>query len=91
MVQYWISPKPQWILWYGVGWISLLYRKKKRKSKINSVLSSIFGKLFLSIFFVNWILVIFTFCHTSFEICFLDVGQGDACLVKTEKRKSDFN
>lgn len=87
----WIcTPKPYWIFWYYllVLWFFFGNRNGKKVGYTRNVLKKMLKKMILFVFFFNILIDSWMFLNQKFTISFLDVGQGDACLIQTKSGKN---
>jgi len=84
-----IMPKMDWILAYYLflGYFFWRLRAKKEHKKINTVMQNLWKKALICILFVNLLFTIYGGITREFTVHFLDVGQGDSCLIQTKSGK----
>lgn len=82
-----ITPKPYWILAYYIFLLSFFLQKRQKRKRVKKLQKQIFQKVLIGIILLNLVFEIRSVATREFTIHFLDVGQGDSCLIQTKGGK----
>jgi len=92
IITYVITPKIEWIFVYYCFLFFVFFKrnslKNKNRKRVQKINESVLKKWIVVLIILNLSITLYAKLNQDFEIHFLDVGQGDSCLIQTKQGKN---